>query len=414
GGRGGGRGGFGGGSAPCSLDGDGRAIDTSKPLMLTATGEYNKKSGYAKVSVGQPVERLMWLDKSVSGLRKAENADVYLYQQQTFAESPNYFTAGSNLTNATQVSRTNAFQGDYSWGKQELMNYTNKRGDKLQMMLTYPANYQPGKKYPMVVYYYEKLSQGFHQYVVPNERPYNTSMFSQAGYFVLRPDILFQARNPGLSGLDCVVAAVKTVLGRVPDIDPKRVGNMGHSWGGYQSAFYAVHNPGIFSATIAGAPLTNLVSFYGYTSGNSGLGETGHFETGQERMQVSLWEDPQAYIRNSTVFAMDSLKIPLLLEEGDADGNVNPFQSQELYNFGRRLGKNVVYLVYEQENHNVARPESQVDYARRQIEWFNHYLKGDPAPKWITDGETYQARQKILKDGVTGGATPVQAGTGRP
>ena len=139
------------------------------------------------------------------------------------------------------------------------------------MMLTYPANYEPGKKYPMVVYYYEKLSQGFHQYVTPSERsPYNTSVFSQNGYFVLRPDIVFQARNPGYSGLDCVTSAVRTALSKVPDIDAKRVGNMGHSWGGYQSAFYAVHNHGTFAATIAGAPLTDLISMYGYTSGNSG------------------------------------------------------------------------------------------------------------------------------------------------
>jgi hypothetical protein len=136
-------------------------------------------------------------------------------------------------------------------------------------------------------------------------------------------------------------------------------------------------------------------------------------------MQVSLWEDPQAYIRNSTVFAMDSLKTPLLLEEGDSDGNVNPFQSQEVYNFGRRLGKNVVYLVYEQENHGVARPESQADYSKRQLEWFGHYLKGEPAPKWITEGESYLTRQKILKDATSGGgaATPIQAGApvgGRP
>ena len=94
---------------------------------------------------------------------------------------------------------------------------------------------------------------------------------------------------------------------------------------------------------------------------------------------MSLWEDPQAYIRNSTVFAIDSLHTPLLLEEGDADGNVNPFQSQEVYNFGRRLGKNVVYLMYEGENHNVARPESQADYTKRQLEWFGHYLKGETA-----------------------------------
>jgi dienelactone hydrolase len=408
---GGGRGGRGGAaSAPCSLGGESRTIDTSKPLMLTATGEYNKKSGYAKVSVGQPAQRLIWEDKQVNNLRKARDADVYLLEEQTFSESPNYFVAGPSLADAKAVSNTNAFQRDYAWGKQELMNYTNRRGDKLQMMLTYPANYEPGKKYPMVVYYYEKLSQGFHQYVAPSARsPYSTQNFSQNGYFVLRPDIVFQARNPGYSGLDCVESAVRSVIAKVSDIDARRVGNMGHSWGGYQSAFYAVHNLNTFAATIAGAPLTDLISFYGYTSGNSGLGETGHFETGQERMGVSLWEDPQAYIRNSTVYAMDSLKTPLLLEEGDADGNVNPFQSQEVYNFGRRLGKNIVYLVYEGENHNVARPESQVDYTKRQLEWFGHYLKGDPAASWITEGETYAARQKILK-GAAGPAAPDQAG----
>ena len=416
GGFGGGRGGRGGGGvsgpAPCQLGDDGHTIDAEKPLVLTATGEYNKKSGYARVTVGQPAQRVLWLDKQVTGLRKARHADVYLVEEQTFEESPNYFLAGPALSDARQVSQTNAFQSEYAWGKQVLMGYTNRRGDKLQMMLAYPANYEPGHKYPMVVYYYEKLSQGFHQYVTPNDRnPYNTQVFSQNGYFVLRPDIVFQKRNPGYSGLDCVTSAVAAALAKVPDIDAKHVGNMGHSWGGYQSAFYAVHNHGVFAATIAGAPLTDLISMYGYTSGNSGLPETGHYETSQERMDVPLWEDPQAYIRNSTVYAVDSLKTPLLLEEGDADGNVNHFQSEELYNFGRRLGKTVVYLVYEGENHNVARPESQADYLHRQLEWFGTYLKGEPAPAWITDGESYLTRQSILKDGnVARETTPVQAG----
>ena len=247
---------------------------------------------------------------------------------------------------------------------------------------------------------------------------YNTTVFSQHGYFVLRPDIVFRAREPGYSGLDCVAAAVKAALA-TGMIDPARVGNMGHSWGGYQSAFYAVHGKGMFAATIAGAPLTNLISMYGYTSFNTGLPETGHFETGQERMQVSLWEDPQSYIRNSTVFAVDSLQTPLLLEEGDADGNVNYWQAMELYNFGRRLGKQVVFLIYNEENHGLARPESQMDYHRRQLEWFDHFLKGAPAAGWITSGETYLARQKMLKEfspreGEVAGSPAVQAGRQGP
>ncbi|MCX5754933.1 MAG: prolyl oligopeptidase family serine peptidase [Gemmatimonadetes bacterium] len=396
----GGRGGGGGGAA---------TIDLSKPVMLSSTGEWNKKAGYAKLTGGK-VQRLVWRDKAIGGLQKARDAESYLFTEQSYADSPNYLAATSDaLSTAAPVSKTNPFQGDYGWGKQVLMDYKNKRGDKLQMMLTYPANYQPGKKYPMLVYYYEKLSQGFHQYVGPSDRTvYNTQNFSQEGYFVLRPDVVFQKRNPGWSGLDCVTSAVKTAVAAVAEIDAKKVGAMGHSWGGYQTAFYAVHAPETFAAAIAGAPLTDLVSFYGYTSGNSGLAEAQHFETGQERMDVSLWEDRNAFIRNSTVFAMDSLRIPLLLEEGDADGNVNAFQSQELYNFGRRLGKEVVYLVYEGENHNVARVESQRDYHNRQIEWFGHYLKGEPAADWIANGETYLQRQKILKGQVPQPTTPIR------
>src|SRR5437868_9020517 len=379
------------------LDTESRTIDPAKPLMLATTGDWNKKSGYARLTIGQPAQRLLWVDKSISRLTQAKNAaNVYTYVAQSASESPNLFVTSGLLSNAQAVSHTNAFLADHAWGKQELMSYTNSRGDKLQMMLTYPADYQPGKQYPMVVYYYEKLSQGFHQWVAPTERStYNTSVFSQNGYFVLRPDIVFRFRDPGYSGLDCVTAAVKAALA-TGMIDPKRVGNMGHSWGGYQSAFYAVHGHGMFAATIAGAPLTDLISMYGYTSFNSGLPETGHYETGQERMLVPLWEDPQAYIRNSTVFAVDSLQTPLLLEEGDADGNVNYWQGMELYNFGRRLGKEVVFLIYNDENHGVARPESQIDYRRRQLEWFAHYLKGEPAAGWITHGESYLARQRML------------------
>lgn len=396
-----------------------RSIDPAKPLYLAMTGEWNKKSGYARLTIGHPVERLLWVDKSITRLAQARNApNVFAYVAQSAEDSPDVFVTTGQLAAAQQVSHTNAFLADRAWGKQVLMEYSNGHGDRLQMMLTYPANYEPGKKYPMVVYYYEKLSQGFHQWVAPTDRStYNTSVFSQNGYFVLRPDILFRARDPGWSGLDCVTSAVKAALA-TGMIDPKRVGNMGHSWGGYQSAFYAVHGHGMFAATIAGAPLTDLISMYGYTSFNTGYPETGHYETGQERMQVPLWEDPQAYIRNSTVYAVDSLQTPLLLEEGDADGNVNYWQSMELYNFGRRLGKQVVFLIYNDENHGVARPESQLDYHRRQVEWFAHYLKGEPAADWITHGETYLARQRLLnayKESEEKPRTPaLQAGAAKP
>jgi acetyl esterase/lipase len=371
-------------------------IDPLKPLLLNTDGEYNKKSGFSRLTFGQPVQQLLWVDENVGGLMKAKDAEVYAFTRQTFQNAPQLNITTGVFTNAKQVSHTNEFLKDYAWSRQQLMNYTNGHGDKLQMMLAYPANYEPGKKYPMVVYYYEKLSQGFHNFVAPSSTAmYNVTIFSQAGYFVLRPDILFQPRNAGPSGLDCVTSAVKAALAAVPDIDPKRVGAMGHSWGGYQSAYYAVHGGDVFAAAIAGAPLTDFISMYGYSSGNTGAPETGHFEVGQERMEVSLWEDPEAYVRNSTVFQTNALKIPLLLEEGEADGNVNYYQSMELYNFGRRLGKNIVFLVYEGENHGLT-GAAATDYQQRQLEWFAYWLKKEPPADWIVNGEPYLTRKKIL------------------
>ena len=215
------------------LDPDARVIDPAKPLMLATTGEWNKKSGYARLTIGQPVQRLLWADKSFTRLVQAKNApNVLAYVAQSAEQPPNVFVTTASLSDAQQVSHTNAFVSDHAWGKQVLMDYRNTHGDTLQMMLTYPANYEPGKQYPMVVYYYEKLSQGFHQWVAPTDRStYNTSVFSQNGYFVLRPDVVFRFREPGYSGLDCVTSAVKAALA-TGMIDPKRVGNMGHSWGG--------------------------------------------------------------------------------------------------------------------------------------------------------------------------------------
>ena len=208
------------------LDTESRTIDPAKPLMLATTGDWNKKSGYARLTIGQPAQRLLWVDKSISRLTQARNAaNVYAYVAQSAAESPNLFVTSGLLSNAQPVSHTNAFLADHAWGKQELMAYTNSRGDKLQMMLTYPADYQPGKQYPMVVYYYEKLSQGFHVYNEPNLTRYsNPSVFTSRGYAFLMPDIVYHVNDPGRSATWCIVPAVKAAIA-TGIVDPERVGD---------------------------------------------------------------------------------------------------------------------------------------------------------------------------------------------
>jgi dipeptidyl aminopeptidase/acylaminoacyl peptidase len=379
-----------------ALDPKEEFIDTQKPLYLNLYGEWTKRSGYARLRSGAQAERLVWLDKNVSRLAKAKDADVYAYSVMAFDDSPDYFVGGANLADARQATETNPFQKDYAWGRAELIEYKNSAGVRLQGILDYPANYEPGKQYPMIVYIYEKLSQGLHVYYTPSERsPYNPSVFTSRGYFVLHPDIVFRERDPGLSIVDSVTAAVNKVLEK-GSVDRNRLGLVGHSWGGYGTAFTATQTD-LFKAAVAGAALTNLVSMYGSVFWNSGRPETDHFEVGQERMQVPLWEDREAYLRNSPVFSVHKMKTPLLMAFGDNDGSVDWSQGIEMYNLARRAGKDFVLLVYPGENHGLRKRPNQIDYHRRIIEWFGHYLQGAPAPEWMTKGVSHLEREQELK-----------------
>lgn len=382
------------------LDADEEFIDRSRPLLVSMFGLRSKKSGYARVAPGAPsaasVETLVFLDKRVDRLAKAARADRFVYAVQDFDDSPDYFSAGPSLTAARQVSATNPFMADYAWGRSAIVDYKNARGTPLQASLFYPAGYQPGKAYPMVVYMYERLSDGVHNFSMPSERDYyNAAAFTTRGYFYLQPDIVFRPREPGVSVVESVVPAVQKVV-EMGLADPARAGTLGHSWGGFDSVYLATHTD-VFAASVAGAPITDLVSNYGNHHWSSGIAETDHIETGQQRMAVPLYEDLQAYIRNSAVFKAHTMKTPLLVAFGDNDGTVHWHQGVELYNIARRAGKNVVLLQYGGEDHGLRKHQNQVDYHHRIFEWFDHYLKGEPAAAWITGGERFLDRERDLR-----------------
>jgi dipeptidyl aminopeptidase/acylaminoacyl peptidase len=371
-------------------------------MYVSLYGRWSKKFGYARVSADPaapgraPVERLVWLDKNVGRLLKAKSAPVYAYVVQGFDDSPDYLAGGPALSDARQVTNTNPFQADYAWGRSSIVEYKNAKGERLQGALYYPAGYVPGRQYPMIVYVYERLSQGVHNYVAPSERtPYNTSVFTADGYFVLQPDIMFRARDPGVAAVDCVTAAVKSVVA-AGLVDPKRIGLVGHSWGGYEATFIPTQT-NLFAASIAGAPITNLLSFYGAIHWSQGMPEPQHFETGQARMDVPFWVDLQAYLRNSSTLFVNKLETPMLIFFGDKDGTVDFRQGVEMYNYARRAGKQLVMLVYAGEDHSAREKPNQIDYHRRILQWFDHYLKGSDAPAWISKGLTVIESEKAQK-----------------
>jgi acetyl esterase/lipase len=379
------------------LDPEAEWYDLTKPVYASIFGELTKRSGYAQIRPGAAATRLVWLDKAVGSLARAKSAETYVYSVQDYDDSPDLFVGGPDLQSARQITTTNPFQANFAWGRSELVDFQNPQGRPLQGALYYPAGFEPGRKYPMIVYIYELLSQNVHRYVAPSDREYyNTSVFTSLGYFVFQPDIVFTPRQPGVSVAECVTAGVKKVI-QTGLVDPGRVGVVGHSMGGFDASFIATHTDGVFAAAVAGAPITDLVSYYGDHHWGVGIAETDHIETGQERMVVPLYEDFKAYVDNSAVFNAHAMTVPLLLEAGDVDGIVGWHQSVELYNIARRAGRNVVMVAYMGEDHGLRQKKNQIDYQRRILAWFGHYLKGEPAEAWITEGQSYLDRQAEVK-----------------
>ncbi|MCH8254667.1 MAG: S9 family peptidase [Gemmatimonadetes bacterium] len=379
------------------LDREEESIDPDETLYLSLYGEWTKKYGFAKMRIGREPERLVFEDKLVRGLVRAEDADVFAYGMQHFDDSPDYFVAGPDLSNARQVTETNPFQEDFAWGHSELVDFESTTDRKLQAALLYPPNYDASKQYPMIVYTYEILSPRVHSYVVPSQRSYyNFSVFLNEGYVVLLPDIVYRDRDPGRSAVESVVGAVRVIVDRGV-ADPERIGLVGHSWGGYQATYIPTQTD-IFAASVAGAPLTNFLSMMGAIHWRPGLPETGHWETGQARMGVPFWEDFEAHVRNSPAAFVNQLNTPMLMMFGDADGTVDWRQGVEFYNYARRAGKkDFVMLVYPGEDHGLRKKENQMDYQRRILEWLGHYLKGDEAPAWMTEGVSWLERKKELE-----------------
>ena len=371
-------------------------IDLDEPLFLRAYGDKTKKTGYYRRLPGGEVEQLVFEDMSISGLAQAKEADRYTYRAMSYVKSPNLFLVDGDFEDAVQQTDTNKQQEDFLWGKTELIDYVNADGKPLQGALYYPAGYEEGQKYPMLIYIYEIVSNGIHRYVAPSAKSsYNTTNYVSQGYFVFMPDIIYKTNHPGESAVDCVVPAVREVI-KTGMIDEKQIGIMGHSWGAYQTAFIITQTD-LFSAAVAGAPLTDMISMSLEIYWNSGSGNQVIFETSQGRLIKPFYEIMDEFIANSPIFQAANIQTPLLVTFGDQDGAVDWHQGIEMYSTMRRMEKEMIMLVYAGENHSVRKEENRLDYTKKINEFFDHHLKGKPAPKWIAEGVSYQERMKKEK-----------------
>jgi dipeptidyl aminopeptidase/acylaminoacyl peptidase len=361
-------------------------VDLSKPLYFATYGEWNKKEGLARVEPKTTgAISLVWDDASFNFI-KAKAADVYLYTKQTAIEYPNYYIASADFKTGRRITDANPQQKEFAWSSgARLIKYVSDKGDTLQGALYLPANYDPGKKYPLLVTIYEKRSQLLNTYVTPSETSTpNRSIYTSRGYAVLDPDIVYRVNDPGMSAVWCVLPAVRAAIA-TGLIDSSHVGLWGHSWGGYQTAFL-VTQTNMFHAAVAGAPLTDMVSMYSSIYWNTGGTNQGIFESSQGRFKGNFIQNYDAYIRNSPAFHADKVTTPLIILHNDKDGAVDFNQGITYYNTLRQLGKDVILLEYIGENHGLQRPVNQKDYAVRMREWFDYQLEGAPPADWIVNG----------------------------
>ena len=395
--------GSGGGFRGAGTGGD-EGIDLSEPLLLTAYGEWTKKSGYWEVKKGDEPKPIIWVDKAVGRPVKADEADRMVFTQQTFVEFPDYWVSDTRFRNPRKVTDANPQQVDFAWSPgRVLIDYVDERGNKLQGTLALPAGYEEGKRYPMLVYFYEKQSQGHHNYSMPtyDDRPH-MSTYASNGYLVLQPDIVYTIGKPGSSALDDLTSSVNKVI-ELGYADPDRIGLQGHSWGGYQSSF-VVTQTDMFAAVVTGAPPTNLISFYNTLYRSTGTVQQGITEVGQVRMGTTPIEDFDLYVSQSPVHHAHKINTPFMILHGTADGAVDWMQGLEYYNMARRLGKEVIFLSYPDEEHHLTQKNNRIDFQIRMMQYFDHHLKGTQPARWMTEGVPHLERDYANPREMTDGS----------
>jgi dienelactone hydrolase len=399
------------GDAVCVTDGYGRAArlrlrvqrlpsrddreHLPDELLLTAVQVDTMQEGVFMDSLSQlqKPQRLLLVDKNVADVTRPERSSRFFFTMSTFAEFPDLHAAAADFSGIRRLSTANPQQQDYRWGKAELVHWVDGDGARRKGVLIKPDGFDPAKRYPMLVSFYERMSQGLHSYVAPSPGTSpNASYYVSNGYLWFMPDVHYEIGYPGASCVKCVVSGVQHLIAQ-GFVDEKAIGAAGHSWGGYQTAFL-VTRTNIFKAVESGAPVSNMLSAYGGIRYETGMSRQFQYEQTQSRIGGTPWQYPMRYFENSPIHFADKVQTPVLILHNDQDGAVPWTQGIEYFTALRRLGKECYLFNYNGEGHGLRQRQNQKDWSRRMSEYFAHHLRGEPAPKWMTEGVPFHQREE--------------------
>ena len=371
-----------------ALDREQMDIDLKEPMLLTGFNEVDKTTAIYRARLTSPVSPTLLAGGSYNydNVMKAKNADKYIYSRENFEVFPDVWFTDASFKKSIQLTQGIRQQDSFIWGTAELISWISLDGKKLEGVIYKPANFDPNKKYPMIVNFYERNSETLNKYRMPE--PHRSTidyrMYLSNGYIVFNPDNRYRDGYPGESCYNCVMPGIQEVLSR-GYVDEKRIGAQGHSWGGYQVAYLATRTR-LFAAIESGAPVVNMFSAYGGIRWGSGLARSFQYEHTQSRLGATPWADPRRYFENSPLFLMDKVETPILIMHNDQDGHVPWYQGIEYFVALKRLGKPAWMLNYTGEPHWPTKNPNKLDFQIRMKQFFDHFLKGEPMPKWMKEG----------------------------
>jgi hypothetical protein len=319
---------------------------------------------------------------------KAKNSNAFIYTKESFVAPPDLYSTYNvgNNEGEKKLSSINPQQKDYNWGTAELFKWKAYNGKEATGIIYKPEDFDPKKKYPLIVYFYEKLSDGLYSYKepAPIRSVVNVPFFVSRGYIILMPDIEYKTGYPGKSAYDYIVSGARALV-KKGWADSTNMALQGHSWGGYQAAQVATMTK-LFKAVWAGAPVANMTSAYGGIRWESGVSRQSQYERAQSRIGGTLWQKLPLYIENSPLFHLDKVTSPMVIMANDADGAVPWYQGIELFTGLRRLGKKVWMFNYNGQGHGLTQRQDMRDYQIRMQQFFDWILKGEKPTKWISEG----------------------------
>ena len=369
------------------LDTEERYIDNSKKMLLSSFNDQSKNAGYVEYNYKKnTVKNLINGPHRYSRIKKARLNENIIFTRESFIEFPNILLSDLTFKSQKIISDANPQQKDYNWGTAELVYWTSLDGLPLTGMLIKPENFDPSKKYPMIVNFYEKSSDGIHRHRAPSpgRSTINYSFYTSRGYLIFNPDVHYRVGYPGESAFNCVIPGVTSLIDK-GFVDEDNIGVQGHSWGGYQIA-YLVTKTDIFKAAESGAPVVNMISAFGGIRWDTGLSRQFQYEHTQSRIGGTPWEYPQRYFENSPIYNMDKINTPILIMHNDADGHVPWYQGIEFFMSLRRLGVPSWLLNYNGGRHWPLKMQNRKDFNIRMQQFFDHYLKGKGKPVWMSRG----------------------------